>query len=107
MAETYASSPVKNVEGYEDTISRIRKYLKPASNVLEVGCGSGTTALKLADLATSYTATDFSPELIKICKQRQSEGEKGKHVDFQVGDIHSLDASKSCLLYTSPSPRDA
>lgn len=95
MAETYAAAPVKNVEGYEDTISRTRKYLKPASNVLEVGCGTGTTALKLADLAKSYTANDFSPELIKICKQRQSEGDKGKHVDFQVADIRSLDTSKT------------
>jgi len=95
ISGTYASAPVKDVEGYEDTLTRIRKYLKPASSVLEVGCGTGTTALKLADLAKSYVATDFSPELIKICKVRQSEGEKGKHVDFQVADIHSLDTNKA------------
>lgn len=96
IAGSYASTPVKNVEGYEDTLYRIRKYVKPASSFLEVGCGTGTTALKLADLANTYEANDFSPELIKICKQRQSEaGEKGKHVRFQVADIHSLDTSKT------------
>ena len=27
-------------------------------------------------------------------------------LEFAVKKVHSLDASKGCLLYTSPSPRD-
>lgn len=101
MAETYAAAPVKNVEGYEDTISRVRNYLRPGSSVLEVRCGTGSTALKLADLAVSYVATDYSAGLISICRQRQSEGEEGKfkHVDFQFADIRSLDTSKTQYQY--------
>ena len=49
FAPKYAKSPIKDVPAYEYTLGRTRSYLKPTDAVLELGCGTGGTALKLAD----------------------------------------------------------
>ena len=50
IARKYAASPIKDIAGYERTIARIAQLLGPTQSVLEIGCGTGTTALKLAPL---------------------------------------------------------
>ena len=47
-AENYAKSPIRDVEAYNYTLERTRTYLSPTDKVLEVGCGTGSTALLLA-----------------------------------------------------------
>ena len=42
----------------------------PLGNVLELACGPGTFAGELADRATSVTALDASPEMLKIAAAR-------------------------------------
>ena len=39
IAETYAARPVQNMDAYEETLARVRTYLRPDDAVLEVGCG--------------------------------------------------------------------
>ncbi|MEQ8901364.1 MAG: methyltransferase domain-containing protein [Roseovarius sp.] len=70
IADKYAASPVKNIAAYEETLTRTRAYLDPADNVLELGCGTGTTALKLAGDAGHITATDISPRMIAIAQDK-------------------------------------
>lgn len=41
--------------------------------VLEVGCGPGTDARKLADRGLSVTATDYAPEFIAIVQERHPQ----------------------------------
>jgi ubiquinone/menaquinone biosynthesis C-methylase UbiE len=42
----------------------------PLDNVLELACGPGTFTGELADRATSVTALDASPEMLKIAAAR-------------------------------------
>ena len=46
-AAKYAKSPIEDIEAYNYTIGRTRSYLSPTDRVLEVGCGTGSTALLL------------------------------------------------------------
>ncbi|MCA9401084.1 MAG: class I SAM-dependent methyltransferase [Candidatus Omnitrophica bacterium] len=70
-ARKYAKSPVRDQKGYEKTLNDTKKYLDESKKVLEIGCGTGTTALLLAPFCKSYTATDISPEMIQIAKERK------------------------------------
>lgn len=66
IADKYAASPIKNMEAYEQTMARTRSYLSTHQDVLEVGCGTGSTALLLAPNVKHMTATDISRRMIEI-----------------------------------------
>lgn len=68
LARKYAADPISDMVGYERTLEAIAKHLDPADRVLELGCGTGTTALRLAEYANSYLATDFATEMITIAR---------------------------------------
>ncbi len=66
----YARSSIKDLAGYERTLARIRESLRPDDNVLELGCGTGTTALRLANGVRNYLATDLSGGMIAIAQEK-------------------------------------
>ncbi len=66
----YARSTIADPNGYERTLERARAYLQPEDSVLELGCGTGTTALRLADGVRSYLATDISGGMIAIANEK-------------------------------------
>jgi ubiquinone/menaquinone biosynthesis C-methylase UbiE len=70
LARKYAADPIKDMSGYEKTLSRTLSYLKPTDRAFEFGCGTGTTALKLAPHVRSIVATDISGEMIGIAEEK-------------------------------------
>ena len=66
----YARSTIKDQAGYERTLERTRGLLTPDAVALELGCGTGTTALRLAPGVRSYLATDISPGMIAIAQEK-------------------------------------
>ncbi|MFA3920313.1 class I SAM-dependent methyltransferase [Ruegeria hyattellae] len=86
IAEKYARSPIKDMTSYEHTLERTASYLKPHDHVLELGCGTGTTALKLATNVARVVATDLSPGMIRIGKHKAAELGVD-NVSFQTADV--------------------
>jgi ubiquinone/menaquinone biosynthesis C-methylase UbiE len=75
MARKYAASPIADMEGYERTLDHTRRYLKSSDEVYEFGCGTGTTALKLAPSVARITATDVSSGMIAMAREKaQAQG---------------------------------
>jgi ubiquinone/menaquinone biosynthesis C-methylase UbiE len=70
VADRYSKKPVKDTENYDKTLERTRKFLSPRDDVLEVGCGTGTTALHLATCVKQITATDISSRMIEIGEEK-------------------------------------
>lgn len=66
----YAKAKISDQAGYERTLDRVRALLKPDDGVLELGCGTGTTALQLAGGVESYLATDISAGMIAIAEEK-------------------------------------
>jgi len=70
IARRYARATIADQAGYEKTVQRVIGLLSPAHAVLEIGCGTGTTALRLAPHAGSLLATDASSEMIAVAHER-------------------------------------
>ncbi|WGW05500.1 class I SAM-dependent DNA methyltransferase [Tropicibacter oceani] len=66
IAVKYAARPVGDPAAYETTLQRVRHWLRPDMAVLELGCGTGTTALRLSDAVRRYTATDAAQGMLDI-----------------------------------------
>ena len=68
----YAKAKISDQAGYERTLVRTRALLAPEARVLELGCGTGSTALRLADGVASYLATDISERMIGIAEDKRA-----------------------------------
>jgi ubiquinone/menaquinone biosynthesis C-methylase UbiE len=79
----YAAAPIQDMAGYERTLWRTRELLDRSANVIEIGCGTGTTALRLAPAVKRLTATDVSGEMIAIAREK-AEAVGCRNVDFAV-----------------------
>ncbi|MEM7022552.1 MAG: class I SAM-dependent methyltransferase [Pseudomonadota bacterium] len=73
IAPKYARSPIRNMDAYEQTMARTRNYLSRNDRVLEIGCGTGSTALLLAKDVAEVVATDFSASMIEIGEDKRSD----------------------------------
>ena len=70
VADKYAKTPIPDEGAYAYTLERVRAHLKPGDRVLEIGCGTGSTALQLADAAAHVTASDISGEMVRIGEEK-------------------------------------
>lgn len=89
MARRYAKSSIRDMAGYEHTLARTSALLTSNTSVLELGCGTGTTALRLAEQAPSYLATDLSAEMIAIANEKLT-AEPHSSLRFEVATVESL-----------------
>jgi len=86
-AEKYSKSKISDLDGYHTTLERTRTYLAESDHVLEIGCGTGSTALLLAPNVSHITASDISPNMVSIgSKKAQDQGIK--NVSFVASDIY-------------------
>lgn len=84
-AQRYAKSQIKDPGSYAYTLGRTRNYLRPADRVLELGAGTGSTAIELASSVAHVTATDISPEMIRIGREKAQE-QGVTDIDFVVSE---------------------
>lgn len=82
MAERYAARPIKDVAAYEAMLADAAGRLSPSDRVLEIGCGTGGTAIRLAPAVAHWTATDLSPEMVRIASAKPAP----PNLSFAVAD---------------------
>jgi ubiquinone/menaquinone biosynthesis C-methylase UbiE len=83
IARKYAADPIADMAGYERTLERTRHYLTGHETAFEFGCGTGTTALRLAPSVTRIVATDISSRMIEIAREK-AKAENRTNVTFEV-----------------------
>ncbi|MCR9218609.1 MAG: class I SAM-dependent methyltransferase [Alphaproteobacteria bacterium] len=69
-APKYARKPIADPAAYEEKLSRVRALLRPSDRLLEIGCGTGGTALRLAPSVAQLVATDASSAMIAIAQAK-------------------------------------
>lgn len=80
VAERYAARPIKDVAAYDAMLAEAASFLRPDDHVLELGCGTGMMAIRLAAGVRRYRATDFSDRMIAIARAKAGPS----HLKFQV-----------------------
>lgn len=58
------------VEGYNDDIGFLQKYVCHKNDILEIGIGTGRLALTLSHNKNSYYGIDYSPSMLKILEEK-------------------------------------
>lgn len=83
MAAKYRTRAISDEAAYEATLARVMAHLSADAQVLELGCGTGGTALKLAPHAGQITASDFASGMIEQANAREA----ADNVRFVVADV--------------------
>ena len=90
IARKYAADPIADIPGYEATFRRVQALLSVDHEVLEIGCGTGSTALRLAPGTRRLTATDISINMIAIARQKLAD-QPIPQLSFAVADADVAD----------------
>lgn len=89
IAERYAKKPVPDQAVYEKKLEVTRGYLRPDMDVLEIGCGTGSTAIVHAPFVRHYRATDISSKMLDIgCAGAAAAGVA--NVSFERASVEDL-----------------
>mmetsp|Transcript_38745 Transcript_38745/g.93814 ORF Transcript_38745/g.93814 Transcript_38745/m.93814 type:complete len:333 (-) Transcript_38745:153-1151(-) len=92
-AESYSKSAIGDEEAYQKKLEVTQTYMnKSMKKIIEIGCGTGGTALKHSPFVGSYVATDVSPKMIDIANQRKQESDvrTKDNVEYRVESIDTL-----------------
>lgn len=84
IAEKYAAQPVADPAAFDRKIAITREHMTPDSVVLDIGCGTGSLALRLADAGREVHGLDVSPEMVRIARDK-AERQGAANVRFHVG----------------------
>lgn len=90
FAYKYSLSPIPNQQIYEKKLELTQKYFKPEMNVLEFGCGTGSTAIIHAPYVKHIKATDFSQNMLTIGKQKAAD-KNIQNITFECAEITDFD----------------
>lgn len=85
IARKYAVDPIADMPGYEATMRRVQSLLSADQDVLEIGCGTGSSAIRLAPHTRRLLATDVSPNMIAIAREKLA-AEPMPELSFAVAD---------------------
>jgi len=91
-ADKYSKSPIADKDGYERTLDKTRGLLEPDSHVLELGCGTGGTAIELAPGVQRYLATDISTTMIEIARGKNTDNDAVPGLEFRAATAEALAA---------------
>lgn len=103
-------------KAYDGIAERISSYIRKDSKVLEVACGTGEFTFRLAEQCESWTATDFSVNMLKEAKNAYDKRRKNiEGLHFEKQDATNLPYERECFdavmianaLHIMPEPEKA
>ncbi len=68
IAERYSKRPIADEAAYQKKLQVTREYFRPDMEVLEFGCGTGSTAIAHASYVKHIQAIDISSKMIEIAQ---------------------------------------
>lgn len=90
LAEKYSRQPVKDEDAYQIKLARTQEYFTPDSEVLEFGCGTGSTAIVHAPHVRHILATDISEEMLRIAREK-TDAAGIENITYQRAGFEDLD----------------
>lgn len=90
LAERYARQPIADEAAYQHKLRVTQGYLRPGMQLLEFGCGTGSTALIHAPHVAHIRAIDYSENMLAIARGKARDAGI-ENVTFEQADIAGLD----------------
>ena len=94
IAPGYAKQPIADTESYARKLATTQALMRPAMKVLELGCGTGSTALAHAPHVAHIDATDVSAAMVDIARNKAREADIS-NVTFSQAGVEEFDAPAS------------
>ena len=89
IAKRYAKSPIADEAAYQKKLQITRDYFQPSMEVLELGCGTGSTAIAHAPFVKHIQATDISSKMLEIA-QDKADAQNIGNVTFKQSTVEEL-----------------
>lgn len=83
-AEGYSRKPVADPDAFERKIAITKSLMRPDHVVLDIGCGTGSLALRLASSCAHVHGLDLSSEMIRIANGKAA-AQSAANVTFHTG----------------------
>jgi len=96
IAERYSQQPIADEAAYQKKLQVTREYFQPDMEVLEFGCGTGSTAITHAPYVKHIQAIDISSKMIAIA-QGKAEANNVANVTFKRSTIDEFSVSDQTL----------
>ena len=96
LADKYSRRPISDEAAYQKKLDATRKYFKPDMEVLEIGCGTGTTAIAHAPFVRHIRATDLSTRMVEIAKDK-AKAAGIDNVTFEALSVDALDVPDASI----------
>jgi ubiquinone/menaquinone biosynthesis C-methylase UbiE len=80
---------VPDEAAYQKKLQVTRGYFQPDMEVLEFGCGTGSTAIAHAPYVKHILAIDFSSKMIEIARGKAAAGNVA-HITFECATIDAI-----------------
>lgn len=96
IADKYSKQPVADEVSYQKKLEITRSYLKPNMEVVELGCGTGSTAIIHAPFVKHIRAIDISSKMIEIARKKASSSGI-QNITFEKSTIEDLDVAKGSV----------
>lgn len=96
IAARYAKQPIADEAAYRKKLEVTRKYFQPDMEVLEFGCGTGSTAITHAPHVRHIHAIDISSKMLEIA-QRKADAEKVTNITFEQATIDEFSVPDQSL----------
>ena len=100
LADRYSRRPIADEATYEKKLEVTRSYFRPDMQVLEIGCGTGSTAIAHAPFVGHILATDLAPRMIEIATDK-AQAANIDNVTFRDSSVEALqlpDASLDAVM---------
>lgn len=91
VADEYSRRPIADEAAYQHKLKVTREYFRPDMQVLEFGCGTGSTALVHAPYVKHIRAIDTSSKMIEIA-QGKADAANVDNVTFEHITIDEFSA---------------
>lgn len=96
VAQRYSKRPIADEAAYQKKLQITRDYLRPGMETLELGCGTGSTAILLAPCVKHILAIDISSNMIELARGKAG-AEEIENITFERSAIEELDVPDRSL----------
>jgi ubiquinone/menaquinone biosynthesis C-methylase UbiE len=96
IAARYSRQPIADAAAYQKKLQVTRQYFRPDMEVLEFGCGTGSTAIAHAPHVKHIRAIDISSKMLEIARGKAAAKNIG-NVTFEQSTIEEIRVAEQAL----------